>query len=94
MKSSGQMTLTLTDDLEKFVREQTRKGSFASNSEYVRTLVRERYLQERQRDERRSALSEAIAKGLRDADAGRTRPLDEAFAQLKAKFTADRSSNA
>lgn len=94
MKSSGQMTLTLTDDLEQFVREQTRKGSFASNSEYVRALVRERYMQERQRDERRRALNEAIARGLSDAEAGRMRPVDEAFAQLKAKLAAERCNRA
>lgn len=92
MKSSGQMTLTLTDDLERFVREQTRKGSYASNSEYVRALVRERYTQERDRDERRRALNEAIAKGLSDADAGKTRPVDQAFAQLRAKLATERPS--
>ena len=83
MRSSGQMTLTLTDDLEQFVREQTRKGAFASNSEYVRTLIRERYFQERERDERRKSLDAAIAKGLADAESGRVTPIDEAFSQIR-----------
>lgn len=32
MKPQGQMTLTLTPELEQFVREETRRGAFASNS--------------------------------------------------------------
>jgi antitoxin ParD1/3/4 len=43
MKPAGQMTLTLTSELEKFVREEVKRGAFASSSEYVRNLVRERY---------------------------------------------------
>src|SRR5450432_559327 len=42
MKPAGQMTLTLTEELEQFVRDEVRRGAFASSSEYVRTLVRER----------------------------------------------------
>lgn len=91
MKSSGQMTLTLTDDLEQFVREQARKGSFASNSEYVRALVRERYLQERERESRRRNLDQAIAEGICDADAGRFAPVNEAFDRLRATIAKDRA---
>ncbi|MHB2265561.1 ribbon-helix-helix domain-containing protein [Aliihoeflea sp. PC F10.4] len=90
MRSAGQMTLTLTDDLEKFVRDQTRKGAFASNSEYVRTLIRERFFEERDRAERRSNLDAAIAKGLADVEAGRALPVDEAFSRLRDTFAQER----
>ena len=43
MKPAGQMTLTLTSELEQFVRDEVKRGAFASSSEYVRNLVRERY---------------------------------------------------
>lgn len=82
MKPAGQMTLTLTPELEEFVREEVRKGAFASNSEYVRNLVRERYAVARLQRERLAALDAALTRGLADADAGRTIDLDEAMAKL------------
>ena len=89
MKPAGQMTLTLTEELEQFVREEARRGAFASNSEYVRNLVRERYLQERDRAARLKALDEALARGIADAEAGRAMPLDEAFRRLRAELKRD-----
>ena len=68
MKPAGQMTLTLTSELEQFVREQVKRGAFASSSEYIRDLVRERYVREREREARLKALDEALARGLADAD--------------------------
>jgi antitoxin ParD1/3/4 len=87
MKPAGQMTLTLTSELEQFVREQVKRGAFASNSEYIRDLVRERYVRERAREARLKALDEALARGLADADAGRTVPLEEAFRKLRAELS-------
>jgi antitoxin ParD1/3/4 len=86
MKPAGQMTLTLTEELEHFVRDEVRRGAFASSSEYVRTLVRERYLKQREDGEKLKALDEALARGLADAKAGRTMPLDEAFRRLKSEL--------
>jgi antitoxin ParD1/3/4 len=86
MKPAGQMTLTLTEELEQFVRDEVRRGAFASSSEYVRTLVRERYLKQREDGEKLKALDEALARGLADAKAGRTMPLDEAFRRLKSEL--------
>lgn len=86
MKPAGQMTLTLTEELEQFVRQETKRGAFASNSEYVRNLVRERYLQERDRAAKLKALDQALAQGIADAEAGRTQPIDEAFRKLRAEL--------
>jgi antitoxin ParD1/3/4 len=83
MKPAGQMTLTLTAELEQFVREEVKRGAFASSSEYVRELVRERYLKERDRTAKLQALDAALARGIADAEAGRTVPLDEAFKSLR-----------
>jgi antitoxin ParD1/3/4 len=33
MKPAGQMIVTLTPELEQFVREEVRRGAFASSSE-------------------------------------------------------------
>ena len=89
MKPAGQMTLTLTEELEQFVREEVKRGAFASNSEYVRNLVRERYLQERDRSARLKALDIALARGIADAEAGRVQPVDEAFRRLRAELSGD-----
>ncbi len=86
MKPAGQMTLTLTPELEQFVRDEVRRGAFASSSEYVRDLVRERYLKERERAEKLKALDAALARGIADAEAGDTMPLDEAFRRLRAEL--------
>ncbi len=87
MKPAGQMTLTLTAELEQFVRDEVERGAFASSSEYVRNLIRERYVKERDKAERLAALDAALARGIADADAGRVHPAEEVFAELKARFS-------
>jgi antitoxin ParD1/3/4 len=89
MKPAGQMTLTLTEELERFVREEARRGAFASNSEYVRNLIRERYLKERDREQKLKSLDEALARGIADAEAGRVMPLDQAFERLRREMNQD-----
>jgi antitoxin ParD1/3/4 len=86
MKPAGQMTLTLTPELERFVREEAREGAFASSSEYVRDLVRERYRQKRDAAVRLKALDEALMRGIADAEAGRLIPADEAFRRLRVEL--------
>jgi antitoxin ParD1/3/4 len=80
------MTLTLTKELEQFVRDEVQRGAFASSSEYVRDLVRERYVKERDRAAKLQTLDAALARGIADAEAGRTMPLDEAFKRLRAEL--------
>jgi antitoxin ParD1/3/4 len=83
MKPAGQMTLTLTPELENFVRAEVKRGAFATSSEYVRDLVRERYLVEKEKSERLAKLDDALAKGILEAEAGRSMPLDTAFKRLR-----------
>lgn len=83
MKPAGQMTITLTDELEQFVRKEVSEGAFASNSEYIRELVRERYRKKQERDEKLKALDAALARGMSDADAGRVMPLKDAFRHIR-----------
>ena len=86
MKPEGQMTLSLTKELEQFVREEVRRGAFASSSEYIRDLVRERYRTRRNDEAKLQALDAALERGIADAKAGRTIPLDEAFQQLRERL--------
>ncbi|MDO9416440.1 ribbon-helix-helix domain-containing protein [Pararhizobium sp.] len=91
MKPAGQMTLTLTPELEQFVRDEARRGAFASNSEYVRDLIRGRYLKDQERAEKLRQLDEALQRGLDDVKTGRTRPLDEGFDRLRQELSLSKS---
>lgn len=83
MKPFGQMTITLTDELEQFVRSEVSEGTFASNSEYIRELVRERYRKKQERDEKVKSLNAALERGMADSAAGRVTPLAEAFEKVR-----------
>jgi len=83
MKPDGQMTVTLTGELERFVRDEVRRGAYASSSEYIRDLLRERYLRDRDRENTLRTLDAALARGIADAEAGRVVPVGEAFRRIK-----------
>jgi antitoxin ParD1/3/4 len=76
------MTLTLTAELEQFVKDEVARGAYASSSEYVRDLVRERYLEEKVRADKWGALDRGIA----DAEAGRIMDVEDAFKRLRAEL--------
>lgn len=89
---SGQMTVTLTRELEQYVREKVREGAFATPSEYIRDLVRDRYLAERDQAAKLKALDAALARGIADAEAGRVVPVTKAFARIRAHLADDETS--
>lgn len=73
----------LGPQLEAFVASLVTSGRYNSKSEVLREGIR--LLQER--ETRLAALDAALARGLADADAGRTRPAQEVFDELEAEFT-------
>jgi antitoxin ParD1/3/4 len=81
---SGQMTVTLTRELEQYVRDKVREGAFATPSEYIRDLVRTRYLAEQEKDAKLRALDAALAEGIADAEACRIEPVKNAFVRIRA----------
>ena len=74
----------LGQQLESFVAKLVESGRYGSKSEVLREGVR--LIQER--EARLAALDAAIARGLADAEAGRTTPAEEVFARLEAKYQA------
>lgn len=74
--------------LEDFVTALVRSGRYNSKSEVLREGIR--LIQER--EARLAALDQALARGLEDADAGRTSPAGDVFARLEAKYQAMGSS--
>lgn len=81
------MMLTLPDELEQFVRDEVAEGAYASDSDYVQDLVRERYRQKRHDAEAMTALDKALDLGIADAEAGRVSTADDAFARLRQELS-------
>lgn len=74
----------LGNQLEAFVTNLVASGRYNSKSEVLREGVR--LIQER--EARLAALDASIARGIADADAGRTKPAKAVFDHLEAKYRA------
>ena len=74
----------LGKQLEGFVAKLVADGRYNSKSEVLREGVR--LIQDR--EARLAALDASIARGIADADAGRTIPATEVFDRLEAKYAA------
>ena len=74
----------LGQQLESFVGNLVKTGRYNSKSEVLREGVR--LVQDR--EARLAALDAALARGIADADAGRTRPAEEVFDELRARYEA------
>lgn len=74
----------LGQQLEGFVARLVASGRYNSKSEVLREGVR--LVQER--EARLAALDASIARGIADADGGRTQPAGEVFDRLEAKYRA------
>jgi len=74
----------LGKQLESYVQQLVDTGRYGSKSEVLREGVR--LVQDR--ETRLAALDASIARGLADADAGRTKPASEVFERLAAKYQA------
>lgn len=69
--------------LEKAITELVESGRYGSRSEVLREGARIIH----EREKRFAALDAALARGIADADAGRTEPAEKVFSRLKAKYT-------
>ena len=72
----------LGQQLEGFVARLVEAGRYNSKSEVLREGVR--LIQER--EARLAVLDASIARGLADAEAGRTEPAEDVFDRLEAKY--------
>jgi antitoxin ParD1/3/4 len=74
----------LGQQLEQFVTNLVATGRYNSKSEVLREGVRLIH----ERETRLAALDASIARGLADADAGRTKAADVVFDRLESKYRA------
>lgn len=79
----------LGQQLERYVEQLVKTGRYKSKSEVLREGVR--IIQDR--ETRLAALDASIARGIADADAGRTTPADDVFDRLEAKYRALADAN-
>lgn len=80
---SESMHTTLPKDLERFVQAKVRSGRFTSSDEAITEAVR--LLQQREEAEETRVL-EGIRQGLEDMRAGRGRPAEEVFEDIRREF--------
>jgi antitoxin ParD1/3/4 len=74
----------LGKQLEGFVVKMVESGRYNSKSELLREGVRLIH----ERETRLAALDASVARGLADADSGRTRPAAQVFDRLARKYAA------
>jgi antitoxin ParD1/3/4 len=87
MPKSSQLTITVTPELEAFIRERVASGRFDTASDVVREGLK---LLEVREHERAAVLGEIrgqIEVGLQQAKAGQLRDGEEFFADLERKRT-------
>jgi antitoxin ParD1/3/4 len=77
------MTFHLPEDLERFVQTKVQNGRFASANEAITEAVRLLRVREEAEEARVKA---GIQQGIEEMNAGRGRPADEVFADIRREF--------
>src|SRR3954469_24590069 len=83
MKERLDMNAQLPADLEQFVQAKVRSGRFRSPDEVIAAGVR---LLRQQEEADEARVLEGIRQGLEDMHAGRGRPADDVFADIRREF--------
>jgi len=82
MAEAAKIIVTLDPGIEDFVREEVERGDFASASDYVEDLIRQRH----ERNLANRELDAALQRGIDDIEAGRYLPIEEAFAEVRSRL--------
>ena len=77
------MNTHLPADLEQFVHAKVRSGRFSSSDEAITAAVR---LLRQQEEAEESHVLKGIQQGLEDMRAGRGRPAEDVFAEIRRDF--------
>jgi antitoxin ParD1/3/4 len=77
------MTISVTPELDRFVKEQVESGKYASSSEVVRAGLRLLYEREQERTERREALKRLVQEGLDDFRSGKVAESRSVFSKMR-----------
>jgi antitoxin ParD1/3/4 len=77
------MTIHLSGEREQLVRSFVQGGRFASEDEVIDEALR---LLRQREDAEQARVLEGIRQGIEDMKAGRSRPADEVFADIRRDF--------
>lgn len=77
------MTVSVTPQLDRFVKEQVASGKYASSSEVVRAGLRLLADQEEERTHRQAALKRFVQDGLDDLRSGKVVEAKSVFARVR-----------
>ncbi|OWV86390.1 hypothetical protein ATY78_23300 [Rhizobium sp. R635] len=86
MGEAAKITVTLEPRLEEYVRDEVARGAFKSSSDYIESVLRDRYND----DQRVHELEDELQKGIDDLEAGRTLSLEDAFNGVYAELGLDK----
>lgn len=77
------MTVSVTPQLGRFVREQVASGKYASSSEVVRAGLRLLAELEEERAHRRATLKRFVQEGVDDLESGKILAAKDVFARMR-----------
>jgi antitoxin ParD1/3/4 len=90
---NGSISLTLSGDLDRFVRQQTKSGKYASVAEVVEEALRLLEAAEGIRDKRLRDVKAKLAEGLTSLDRGEGIDGEDAFRELLESLSEPRKKN-
>lgn len=82
MQTVEKLSITLPAEMVRIIREKVGAGAYSSNSEVIREALRGWM----EREQRLKTLDAAIARGINDADAGRTQEIGAVREELGKHF--------
>jgi len=82
------MNVSVPDPMRDWVQTRIESGKYASVSDYVRDLIRKDQATTLDQEQWLAALDASVARGIADVEAGRTKPAEEVFDRLTAKYAA------
>jgi antitoxin ParD1/3/4 len=77
------MEIDLTPELERYVQDKVESGEYCSAEDVIQTALSLLH-----REQQTASVREAIEEGIADFEAGRSAPMDEVFAELRAERAA------
>jgi len=82
MQTAEKLSITLPAEMVRVIREKVGTGTYSSNSEVIREALRGWM----EREQRLATLDAAIARGVADADTGRSQEIETVREELKRRF--------
>ena len=92
-RGNGSISLTLSGDLDRFVRQQTQSGKYASIAEVVEEALRLLEAAEGIRDRRLRDVKTKLAEGLASLDRGEGVDGEDTFQELLGSLSVPRKKN-